>query len=296
MLSALRVTPGMVTRTMVAGLESNLDRLQKVQEQISSGRLVNRPSDAPVAAVAAMQLRSSTARTSQLLRNADDGKAWLGTADAALTSSLDMIRRAREVTGSAVAGSIDAATRATMASEMTTLRDGLIGLANSRYLGRPVFAGTADVSSAYDASGTYRGDAGSVKRTVAEGTTVTVNVTGPQAFGTGPNGLFAVLADITAHLQADDITALQSDLARLDGATGGLENTLAEVGARYNRVDTMQSAANSRLVTLTEQLSVTEDIDLPKTIMELQLQQTAYQAALGSTAKVIQPSLMDFLR
>jgi flagellar hook-associated protein 3 FlgL len=125
---------------------------------------------------------------------------------------------------------------------------------------------------------------------------VPVSTTGPSAFGTGPDALFAVLGDIVTHLQNDDTVALNADLTRLDKATGSVQNALAEVGARYNRVESMQNAAISKLVTLTDQLSATEDIDLPKTIMELQLQQTAYQAALGSTAKVIQPSLLDFLR
>ena len=84
MISGTRTTPGIVSRTMVDGLESNLDRLQRLQEQISSGRLVNRPSDSPVAAVASMQIRSDRSRTTQYSRNADDGRGWLGTADTAL--------------------------------------------------------------------------------------------------------------------------------------------------------------------------------------------------------------------
>ena len=129
-----------------------------------------------------------------------------------------------------------------------------------------------------------------------QGATVQVNTAGPAAFGTGPDALFKVLGDIVTHLQTNDDAGLNADLTRLDNATSNVQNALGSVGARYNRVESMQNAAASKLVTLTDQLSATEDIDLPKTIMELQLQQTAYQAALGSTAKVIQPSLMDFLK
>ncbi|HEV7962737.1 MAG TPA: flagellar hook protein, partial [Actinoplanes sp.] len=58
----------------------------------------------------------------------------------------------------------------------------------------------------------------------------------------------------------------------------------------------MKLSAQDRLLSVTSQLSDVEDVDLPKTIMEMQLQQTAYQAALAASAKVIQPSLIDFLR
>ncbi len=296
MISGTRTTPGIVSRTMVDGLESNLDRLQRLQEQISSGRLVNRPSDSPVAAVASMQIRSDRSRTTQHSRNADDGRGWLGTADTALTSSLARLGSVRELLGSSLSGAIDADARAAMAQEVESLRQGVVNLANTRYLGRPIFAGTSSADNAYDGAGTYLGDNGVVQRTVAPGATVQVNTTGPTAFGSGPDALFAVLGDSVTHLRNNDDVNLNADLTRLDTATGNVRNALADVGARYNRVESMQNAAASKLVTLTDQLSANEDIDLPRTIMELQLQQTAYQAALGSTAKVIQPSLMDFLR
>jgi flagellar hook-associated protein 3 FlgL len=85
-------------------------------------------------------------------------------------------------------------------------------------------------------------------------------------------------------------------LENLDKATETVNSTLSDVGARYNRVTQMKQSAEDRLMSVSSQLSDIEDVDLPKAIMELQLQQTSYQAALAATAKVIQPSLIDFLR
>ena len=82
----------------------------------------------------------------------------------------------------------------------------------------------------------------------------------------------------------------------LDTAMETVRTAQASVGARSNRVDSMQQTANDRHLELQTQLTEVEDIDLPKTITDMTMQQTAYQAALGATAKVIQPSLMDFLR
>ena len=76
----------------------------------------------------------------------------------------------------------------------------------------------------------------------------------------------------------------------------GVQGGLSTVGARYNQVEQMRQTADDRVLNLTTQLSNVEDIDLPKTITDLQLQQTSYQVALAAAAKVVQPSLIDFLR
>jgi flagellar hook-associated protein 3 FlgL len=68
------------------------------------------------------------------------------------------------------------------------------------------------------------------------------------------------------------------------------------VGARYNQLTQARQAADDKVLSLTSQLSDVEDIDLPKTLTDLQLQQTAYQAALAAAGRVVQPSLVDFLR
>jgi flagellar hook-associated protein 3 FlgL len=104
-----------------------------------------------------------------------------------------------------------------------------------------------------------------------------------------------VLGQISTDLRSNPDN-LKADLANLDSATNNMQSQLSDVGARYNRIDQMKTAANNRITDLKTQLSNLEDIDLPKTITELQLQQTAYQAALAATSKVIQPSLVDFLK
>jgi flagellar hook-associated protein 3 FlgL len=97
-------------------------------------------------------------------------------------------------------------------------------------------------------------------------------------------------------LRAGDTSALRDNLTKLDTASNIMKNTHSDIGARYNRLTQMKQSAQDRLLTVTSQLSDIEDVDLPKTIMEMQLQQTSYQAALAASAKVIQPSLIDFLR
>lgn len=295
MSAAFRVTQQSLTATMLAGLQGNLDKMQQIQERLSSGRQVNRPSDSPVATISAMQFRAQQQRTEQYSRNADDALAWLNTADTALQDTLKETATARELVLSAQSGAIGADAREAMATQVDSLRQAVVGLANTRYLNRPIFAGTAGVADAYDVSGGYHGNAGAVNRTVAPNTSVPVNLTGPEVFGSGSNGLLQVLTDVADDMRTNP-NALPADLDRLDAAIDTVQGRLAEVGSRTNRVETMQGGAQDRLLTIKSGLSDVENIDLPKTIVDLQLQQVAYQAALGATAKVIQPSLLDFLR
>ncbi len=302
MTTSFRITQKTVSRTVLDGLQANMARMQKLQEQLSSGKQVSRPSDSPVKTVEAMQFRSTISRNEQYVRNADDGLAMLGVADAALTDSLNMTRRVRELTLQGLNGTLAHESKLALAAEIRTLRDGLVGVANTRYLDRPLFGGNTKSDDAFDrATGAYLGDNGEVVRTVGSGTRVTVNVPGTEVFGaTGsPQQLFAVLDELADALEDDDASLhprLQGGLVNLDTAIDTVITTLGQLGARFNRVETMRSAAENQLLSLSDSLSEAEDIDLPKTIVDLQMQEVAYKAALGATARVVQPSLLDFLR
>jgi len=292
---SLRVTQRSISANTTANLQHSLSQMQRLQEQLSSGRQLARPSDSPTGTVSALRLRADLRRGEQLVRNASDGLGWLGTADSALTQSLDVIGRVRELALRGRNGSMGPDDRAAIATEVDALREHLLGIANTTYLGRPLFAGTAAATVAYDAAGVYQGDAGAVDRTVLDGVSVTVNVTGPAAFGPAGADVFTVLVDIADHLR-NDPTQLGTDVAALDQRSLDLKTELAQVGARYHQVEAMRSRTEGARLDAQNALAEVESVDLPRTITELKMQEVAYQAALSATARVIQPSLLDFLR
>jgi len=297
MSNAFRVTQRSIASTVLTGVQGNLARLGDTQQRLSSGKTISRASDSPTGAVSAMQYRSDIALADQYSRNADDGLGWLATADTALTSVVTQTQRARELVlqgmSSGTGGSAEA--RDAIAAEIDGIRQSMISTANTSYLGRPVFGGTTAGAAAYAPDGTYAGDTGTVTRTVGDNTRVRVDTGGPDVFGTGTTQLFTVLGDIANDLR-NNPAALGGDLGRLDTARETVQAGLSTVGARYNQVDKMRQAAQDRALSLTSRLSDVEDVDLPKTLTDLQLQQTAYQAALAAGARIVQSSLMDFLR
>ena len=298
-----RVTDNSIHTRVLANLQRSIANGGRIQEQLSSGKQINRPSDSPTGTVASMQLRGEVRANQQYVRNADDGLGWLSTLDSTLSESSALVTRARNLVVQGMnTGANDPQSREAIAVEIDNIKETLVGYANTKYLDRPIFGGTMvtdEIKPApFTAAGRYQGDGGETKRTVGADIKVRIDVRGTEAFGKNDDEsqLFTVLSDISAGLRTGDRDAMTSGLNRLDKAGDLLKNTLSDVGARYNRLTQMKQSAEDRLLAVTAQLSDVEDIDLPKTIMEMQLQQTSYQAALAASAKVIQPSLIDFLR
>ncbi|NMO50204.1 flagellar hook protein [Actinoplanes sp. TBRC 11911] len=294
-----RTTAASVQNRTLADLQRGMQRGQKIQQQISSGKAISRPSDSPTGTVTSLQLRGEVRATQQYSRNADDGMGWLGVIQDNLQDASTSVIRARDLTVQALnstAGTPEA--REAFAYEIDNIKASLIDQANAKYLNRPVFGGTTAGGIAYDKTGEYVGDGNGTTRSIGPNARVRIETTGPEAFGaTGSDTqLFTVLTNLSKAIRDNDSSALDSGLGKLDTAHDLLKTTLSDVGARYNRVTQMKQSAEDHLLSVSSQLSDIEDVDLPKAIMELQIQQTSYQAALAATAKVIQPSLIDFLR
>jgi flagellar hook-associated protein 3 FlgL len=290
-----RITPQMNARRSMSNLQRNMDALSRLQDQMSSMKRLRRPSDSPVAAVSALHYRSDLGRTEQMTRNIDDGLAWLNLADASLMSIVTQVHRVRDLAIQGRNVTSDAAAREAYAMEIDRIRDSIIGLANTKHLDRAIFAGTASGGVAYDASGNYVGNSAPVDRTVAAGVRVQVNVNGEEVFGPQGNDVFMALSRISLALRSDP-AQLEAEVANLDARTQAIENSQASIGARSRRLETMKDRNDTDGITLKQSLSQVEDADLAQVTLELQMQQVAYQAALSTTAKVIQPSLVDFLR
>jgi flagellar hook-associated protein 3 FlgL len=296
-VTAVRVTQHSISMSSLANVQAALNRSAKLQEQMTSGKVINRPSDSPTGTVTSLSLRSQIAAQEQYAANAQDGTAWLTTQDTALQSVNTALQRVHELTIQAAStGSMDAGARSAIAEEITALRGTLTGLANTTYLGRPVFGGTTAGGRAFDPTTyDYVGDSGDVTRRVDDRTRVSVGATGSAVFGSGNTSVFAFLDTLAADVRSNP-SALSGDLGALDGRMGTVLNALTDVGVRTNQVDQARTAATDKALDLRSTLTGVEDIDLPSVIIDMQLQESTYQAALSATAKAIQPTLMDFLR
>jgi flagellar hook-associated protein 3 FlgL len=292
----MRITQRAVALTSLQGLNRNLDAVGRLQKQLTSGRLINAPSDSPTGTNKAMQTRSDQAANAQEARNISDANSWLGQGGSTLQQMLDMTRKVRDLTVQGLNdGAMTDSARSAIATETNSLREGLIGLANTAIQGRPLFGGVTPGAKAYNPDGSFAGLAGPpVTRRVQGSETVRVDVFGPDAFGVDGGNLFDVVANIVTDIA--DPTALAGHLEALDGVMKKMMTAVADVGARAARVERADQQSFDQSLTHQSQLAETENVDLPNTIMKLQMQQTGYEAALAATAKAITPSLLDYLR
>ena len=292
-----RVTHRMLTDGSLGNLQLGLGRLAKVQEQLSTGRLINRPSDDPTGTTAAMRLRSSMSEKAQVERNVQDGLGWLSQADAALGSATEAVRRARDLALTGANASASSTTsREALAVEVDALRDTLLSVANAAYLDRPVFGGVTAGQVAYDQSGAWVGTPGDVNRRISGDSQIKVDVPGPDAFGDGATSVFAELTALSAALRAGDQSVVAASVDTLNARMDAIVGARTAAGARYERLEKVFVGVGDEQLDLDNRLSVIERADLTATTVDLKMQEVAYQAALAATSRVMQPSLLDFLR
>lgn len=287
-----RITQSTVSTTALRGLQANLGRVQNLQEQLSSGKRIQRASDDPAGTAASMILRTQHAADEQYQRNSDQAKGRLTVTDSALQGLTDRVRAVRELMVGSNSGALNPEGRAALAAQVDAIRSEVIDLYNTTYLERPVFGGSVAGKQAIDpSSGAYVGNDVPIEARISTDAVIRIDVKGTDAAADVlPAALSAVSASITAG------GATNADFTAIDSAFSTLQRALGDVGARAQRVETTNSLVESHRLDLVSRISENEDVDLPETIMNLQSQQVGYQAALGAAAKVLQTSLVDFLR
>ena len=175
---------------------------------------------------------------------------------------------------------------------------------NASYAGRYIFSGTATNTVPYRSQAlTYAGDDNVIKRVIGQGQTVDVNQRGWDAFSNPPTHrrrrtCSQLLDEIDQHLQTGNHAALGN--ARHDRASTPCSTSsrrpARRPGRASNRLTTVESRLKDTELNVQSLLSKTEDADMAKTMVDFSPKQTVYQAALQAGAKIIQPTLLDFLR
>ena len=292
----MRITQRAIALTSLQGLNRNLDAVGRLQEQLTSGRLINSPSDSPTGTNIALQTRTDQAINAQEKRNISDAQSWLEQGGSTLQEMLNTANIVRDRTVQGLnTGATSAGAQSAIATEVSALREDLLSLANTAVQGRPLFGGVTAGPKAFNADGSFAGLAGpEVTRRIAGGETVRVDVHGPDAFGPDGSNLFDIVEAIATDVVSNP-SALSGHLDALDAVMKKMMTALAGVGAQSARVERAEQLTFDRSISLESQLAETENVDLPNTIMRLQMQQVGYQAALAATAKSISPTLMDYL-
>ena len=292
----MRVTESMMYASANSNVANDLAALQAITEKVSSSKQLNRPSDNPADARSAVGLHDTLAQLNQFGRNIDSASSKVSAMDTALGSAGELIQRANELAIEGANGTLDASQRQAIAAEVSQLTEAMAQDAGARVGDEYVFSGFRVDRAPFQITGPgqvgpYQGDHGVTLARIGPASTMQVNMAGDAVFGSAITALTQLQSDLNGGqlVQSSTITQINTALQTLTQAR-------AMVGARANRLDDAKSSQAALVTSNQALLSQLEDVDMASAITEMTKRQTTYQATLAVTAKVMQTSLIDYLR
>jgi flagellar hook-associated protein 3 FlgL len=295
----MRVSEMSRMNSRARALEQAHERMDNVQQQLSTGRRIEKMSADPAAASLALRHRQSIDFEAQMRRNLSGGSAFLNASESALGSVNDALQRVRELTVQAGTGTISAQDRQAISQEVSQLIGQIAQLANTNFSGAYVFAGHRSNLPAYVVTGnpptavTYQGDMGMRTRRISREDASPVNVPGPNVFGT----VFADLITLRDNLAgAVPPATIAASLTDIDAALDRVINSRADLGARANRFDAANSVSEVTNIDLQKLRSEVEEVDITEAVVRFTSAQQALQAATAAIGRTSNMTLLDFIR
>lgn len=312
----MRVTNTMLINNMISNIGKNMRRMEGYQRKLATGKKIAVPSDDPIVAARALKLRTDVSQLEQYKRNAEDAVSWLEITESALNNIGEILQRVRELAVQAGNSTMTTEDTQKTAEEVEQLKGQLIKIANSTYAGRYIFSGFKTDTKLLDDDGNFVvevEDTESIIYEVGISDSININVLGGELFNHGeevivgqPAKLITMMNEFIAALKSgdkiaicdpnDDLPEGESILEKLDDEMNNLLAIRASVGARYNRLELTIDRLDINKFNFTKLMSENEDIDQAENIMLLKSEENVYKASLAGGARIIQTSLVDFLR
>jgi flagellar hook-associated protein 3 FlgL len=297
-----RITTQMTASMTLNDLQQSLNRLDTTQQQLSSGKKINQPSDDPYGTSQALSLNGQLSSLNDYTNNITDGTAWTQQATTSLGDIDSMVQRVRELVVQASNGTYTQSDLNASAAEVNQLIDAIKQEANASYNGQYIFSGTSTGTAPYQtgSTDTYQGGTGNVNRLIGPNTTLSVNTNISSLLGngqaSGDGGLLDTLRTIASDMQSGNTGAIGgADLKNLDSNFGTLTQMEANVGAVSNRLTLASTRIQQLQNSDTAALSNVQDADMATVAINFSTEQAAYSAALKAGANIVQSSLLDFL-
>jgi flagellar hook-associated protein 3 FlgL len=291
----MRVTQSMLAGNSLKNISESYRRMGTYQDQLSTGKKISKPSDDPVVAMKGMFYRSNLTEVEQYKRNLSELYLWMENSEAGIEHAHNGLQRARELVIQGKNGTLSPTDKQTVAREIEQIKKDLVQVANTQVAGRYIYNGT-NVTKAPVTDGnppTVDANLDPYLVEVSRGVSLRANVDSSNVFS---KELFDVVHEIQTGLDGTTTSDFNSLLDRLDQVMDNMSGERSELGARYNRLEMIDDRIASQEIMANRVLSDNEDADLERVITDLKTQESVHRAALSVGARIIQPTLMDFLR
>ena len=325
-----RVTEKTNFGTITDSIQRSKGRMERLQSQTATLKKLIAPSDNPVGATKVLEVRTDKVNNDQFTTTARLAEAFLENSDHAISDLVDVTVRAKEIALSQASGpSSNDSSRLGVAEEVSQLYQQALSAANRKIGNRYLFGGYRTDIPPVDVEGSYRGDDGEMMVEVSKDVYLAMNVPGIEVFNTSPGdskdgrelfgegelatsptgqqrgvlreneqnvNVFSELLNLRTSLLTGDLEGIRATLERFDQAHTQLVATRAKIGSRIQGLRSTAQTLERHNITNANVTSELEDADMAKVVSDLAKEETIYRSALASSQRLVQPTLMDFLK
>jgi flagellar hook-associated protein 3 FlgL len=316
----MRITNNIMQQEMLRGMQRQSKQMLDAQRRATSGLRIERASDDPIAASASMHTRRELRALTQYQRNIDIATGRLNAEEGALDALGNTLVRARELAIAARGPAGTGGDYGPILKEVEQLLQHAVALGNTRFGDEYLFGGhepgltpfrlpAANEAEPGDPTDPTDPDplpgarflnhpdtppSGLRQTEISAGRIMRMNHDGQEVFL--DTGALQALANLADALREGDDAAIGEAMDSLDSAHRSLQGILGDVGARANQLQMTTANLRALEVNLQTFKSNLEEVDFEKAVTELITRQTAYQAAMAATSRVIGMTLTDYLR
>lgn len=303
----MRVTANMSADNSIYNIQQGRNRLDKIQETITSGQNVNRPSDDPISSRMLLDIGDKLQAYSQYNANIVKANSWMEFTNTALTGMNDLMTQTKSLMNTISTGSSDPSERQMAHDQLVELKKQMVDYANTKYGDQYIFGGANNLIPPFNyADNTYAGDGTERQVEIAPSTPQAISATGDRLLkGIGSNPSFGstdILQMFDNLISAVGDATTPSNPAALATATQSIDPASKQIFSAVNvnlsrmtRVDNMSKMNEVNNNTLTNIVGNIQNVDMIKLGVQLNSEQNAFQASLSATAKLVQMSLLDFM-
>jgi len=304
----------MMIANMTRNLQTNIRRLAKTELQYNTGKRIHKPSDDPVGITRSLKLTADISELHQFKKNVQDALSWVENTEDTVIGYTEVLKRLRDLTEQAANGVLTDEETKKIKSEVAELKQQIISQGNTAYSGNYIFSGKNTDTKLFDENGNYTSGLNAAESSVADkhiikfqigvGETININTLGTSLFEIGTTapgggaqaGIIADIEEIEGLLDSGDTAALTNKLGTIDQYIDKALSIRGDIGARVNRLELIVNRIEDDVINLRALKSKIEDIDQAETAIQLMNEENVYRASLQVGARIIQPSLLDFLR
>lgn len=302
--------------------------MNDLQKQNATQKRINTPSDDPVGNAKLMTIRNETLDNKQFESNANLARTFLNYTDSSLEEVTNLMSRAKELAiGQASSAANGPESRIMVAEEIKHIQQEVAAISNRKLGDRYVFSGYKTNTQPFDDEGNYHGDDGKIMVEVQKDVFVGMNLPGRDVFHGLPNekekaqalapdsalqvspelameqksaraqeDIFRTLETLRVGLMTNDVDTIRSTLEPLGKISDRIITARAQVGARLSGIENAENSMQKANGFNAELQSNIEDADIIQVVSDMAREETVLRASLQASNKLIQPTLLDFLR